>query len=279
MLKTQVEQLKDAVYYNLGGKKLVEFLGLERDIFQSYYTALNFFSDDKKRVAIEDIEKDFLVTTPAMTEQLLNFQSEQEVLVDIIRHATKDDVIYDVGASVGLYTCFLSDVSPSVYAFEPYPPNYDVLQENLSLNGDSGVKTYEIALSSEEGTAELFLEDDQRGTQRHSLAQKMTDREDADWYKGGGQKIDVSTESIDSFVDNRQEKPPSILKIDVEGAEMDVLKGADRTVDEHNPKRIYVEIHGDTEQDVRNWGRERDYAIETINTRHGQDTLRLRNAG
>jgi FkbM family methyltransferase len=129
------------------------------------------------------------------------------------------DVFWDVGAYIGDTTCIASRFVGNkgwVHAFEPSPYNYKMLCENIRMNNLKNVKSYKTALGSEKSVANIFLRStSNRGAD--SLVPLKIEEQDYE--------ITPIT-SIDILLKNPQMKCPSLIKIDVEGYELEVLKGA-----------------------------------------------------
>lgn len=121
----------------------------------------------------------------------------------------------DVGACVGQGSIFLAKWHEEVVAIEPTSENFATLQDTISLNGVRNVKIVRCALSSEIGTAEMHLLES-RG--HHSLGAVSTSG------KVGVERVEVST------VDGVIAGPIDLLKVDVEGFEMEVLRGSSRAL-------------------------------------------------
>lgn len=130
------------------------------------------------------------------------------------------DVVLDVGANIGWFSLLLDRRAPdgvSIYAFEPEPLNFGLLSENLELNGAGGVVPIQKAVSDEEGRRSLFVYPDKnRG--RHSLAP----------IPGAAGSVEVPTTTLDRVWRDRglDGRSVRLLKIDVEGFECAVLRGA-----------------------------------------------------
>jgi FkbM family methyltransferase len=154
-------------------------------------------------------------------------------------HAFRDAVrpgavVLDVGANVGSYTLlFAIWVGPTgrVFAFEPAPEARAGLRRHVALNGLTGrVEIMATAASSTPGFAR-FRADGASGANAIAL----------DGDGPAPTSIDVDTTSIDAFCDHHQ-LSPDVIKIDVEGAELDVLKGA-RDVLARRGVKAFVEFH------------------------------------
>lgn len=153
------------------------------------------------------------------------------------RLIAKGDVVYDLGANCGLHTMLFSILvgeNGRVYAFEPLPENIRELSENLSINGLKNVNIVQKAVSAKDGV-EGFTTARQR--KQGSLQAKPS---------SDANRIDVLVTSLDSFV--RSATTPSFVKIDVEGVEGHVIKGASSLIKEYKPL-LSIELHS-PEQDV-----------------------------
>jgi FkbM family methyltransferase len=143
------------------------------------------------------------------------------------------DVVFDVGANVGAYTLlFATWVGPSgrVFAFEPAAAPREGLERLVAANDlSSRVTTIPSAVSAAEGSL-TFLADASAGETRLVS------------HAGPG-TVSVPVTTIDA-VCQREGVVPRLIKIDVEGAELDVLRGARRTIASAGKDlRLYVEMH------------------------------------
>lgn len=135
---------------------------------------------------------------------------------------------FDIGANVGKYSIIIGNQlgkNGKVYSFEPEQSNLKALERNLLLNKIQNVKIIPIACSDKKGNLNFYLNKDNSGG--HSLVKK-TDK-----------KIVVKSETLDSIVKDKKIKDIKLIKIDVEGAESLVLKGAKKTLKKFHPKIIF----------------------------------------
>ncbi len=168
----------------------------------------------------------------------------------IANHLAKGHVLYDVGANVGFLTVIgahLVGEQGTVYAFEPVPENVSTLRGNVARNGLRSVRVLRLAVADKSGQTDLVLA-------RYSGGAALASVEAPPDAAG---TIQVEMVSIDDLVFARGFKPPSMVKIDVEGAEIEVLKGMPRTLRAHAPIVLY-EIDGATTQRVEEKRKECD---------------------
>jgi len=138
--------------------------------------------------------------------------------------------LFDVGAHVGYYTLVASRlVGPSgqVVAFEPNPRNLGYLRRHVLLNDCANVRVIAAAVADVAGQATF-----EEGAS------------DAEGALASGGRLDVEVVTLDALAyDTPGVHPPSVLKIDVEGAEQRVLLGAERILAEAQPD-ILLSTHG-----------------------------------
>ena len=161
---------------------------------------------------------------------------EEPVQTALRRVLRSGDVFFDVGASVGFFTLLgarLVGPRGTVVAFEPHPATVQELRQNVDANALDNVLVLPQAVSSRRGDAVLEL--------RHGARSSLADAPVAT-----GRVAHVATTSIDDFVAIHPVLVPAVVKIDVEGHEVDVLRGMRGTLSQHNPF-IICEMHGKNE--------------------------------
>lgn len=145
-------------------------------------------------------------------------------------------VIYDLGANVGVSSLFFASLYPkaSIYGFEPLPENLEVCLLNYRGIANKS-QVFPWAIGSKTGQATFDCKNDSRGgrleTAHHDPSLHTTSQ------------IQVKVISVTDLIDQEGLPPPDFLKIDVEGAEYDVLEGLKGCV--HSLRLIYLETHGE----------------------------------
>lgn len=151
----------------------------------------------------------------------------QRQLTQFIAQALRPgDIFVDVGANLGYFTLVAANAvakSGCVHAFEPEPRNFALLQRNLSLNSFDHVVCHQVAVGARSGEASLHLSDANLGA--HSLMGKEGLVE--------GRKVSLMTleDALASEL-----RPLRLIKIDVQGLELQVLKGMERMLAPANPR-------------------------------------------
>ena len=155
-----------------------------------------------------------------------SYEREQTRLFEA--HVRPGQTVLDVGAHVGYYTLLASSlVGPrgAVWAFEPSPHNARFLRRHVRLNRCANVRVEEGAVSSREGTA-WFAPGSGSGT----------------GHLAGSGRFQVRTVALDAWCAEREIRP-DVVKIDVEGAEREVLEGARRVLETARPL-LFLSTHG-----------------------------------
>jgi FkbM family methyltransferase len=140
-------------------------------------------------------------------------------------------VFFDIGANVGFFSMLAARMvgeAGAVYAFEPVPANAAKIERNASLNGFSHVHVLPVAISDEVGSRELLLAEHVGGSVLRSAGTPPD-------LVGSMQ---AETTTIDTIVQRASVRMPDVVKIDVEGAELQVLKGMRRVLEEKRPRLI-----------------------------------------
>ncbi|MHA2336197.1 MAG: FkbM family methyltransferase [Candidatus Hodarchaeales archaeon] len=135
-------------------------------------------------------------------------------------------ICFDIGANVGTYSLLFSRHSKLTYAFEPLPRNLKFLLKTIKLNKLKNIKVFPYAVADKTGFSWF-----QEGS---SVAEGKLD-------SGGTLKVPMI--ALDTFIEKNKIEP-NLLKIDVEGAELLVLKGGKNYLLKNKPL-LLIETHGD----------------------------------
>ena len=183
--------------------------------------------------------------------------------------ALDSKVIWDVGAHIGYHTLVFSKYSGidgKILAFEPNPKNRELLNENLKLNPELGrrVKIEGIALSDKIGKTTMRVERNELKTSSSGgYIKDITPPLQENAYENF-EEIEVNTSTIDDAVFNQRAPAPNIMKIDVEGAELNVLEGGKNVLEKYKPLLV-IEIHSERLMlDVGGFLEKLGYKIEII---------------
>jgi len=158
---------------------------------------------------------------------------ESEVTRVLTSTVKQGMTVIDIGAHIGYYTLlFAKSVGPSgrVFSFEPHPSNFDLLSKNVQLNKLMQVQPLNQAVFSHAGEITISVPDDQPNSGNGSAC-----------IAKGVQQFRVSAISLDAFCEKFTVRP-DVIKMDVEGAEYEVLRGAEQVIAQFRPK-LLIELH------------------------------------
>lgn len=137
------------------------------------------------------------------------------------------DVFIDVGANIGYYTCLALSMGKQVVAVEPLHQNVRLLYRNLQINGWDAAEVYPIGIAARPGLAQLYGRDTgasiMKGWNGIPSALRQT----------------ISLNTLDNIIGNRFSSKAITIKVDVEGAELDLLRGANNILN-RSPKPLWV---------------------------------------
>lgn len=176
---------------------------------------------------------------PANSDMILTLSTKFEAdLIDYFK-IKPDSIFLDIGANAGKYSFFVCQNSqnPMIYSFEPSPSTFLGLSRNIELNKNSGIKALNIALSDSKGVLQFANSKTKTG-----LSHVVQENEliDSTFFE----LTNVKILPLDDFTETGEIDPLKIdlIKIDVEGHEFEVLKGAESTLKKILPKtRILIE--------------------------------------
>jgi len=151
------------------------------------------------------------------------------------------DVLFDVGAKIGLYSIYAAKKGVSVVAFEPESQNYALLNRNVFLNQAwDQICCLNVALSDKNGIDFLYLPRLEAGGALNNFGEAL------DWRK---KPFDASFKqaavayTLDSFLLCFPDPFPQHIKIDVDGLEAKIVKGSEKTLREERVKSLSIEIN------------------------------------
>jgi len=170
------------------------------------------------------------------TTTICEFFSPHSLIMPVNFPSIHPRVIYDLGANVGVSSLFFASLFPkaTIYGFEPLPENFEVCLLNYRGIPNSS-QVFPWAIGSKTGQAIFDCKNDSRGGRLEFTNQDPNLQTIA--------QIQVKIISIADLINKEGLPPPDFLKIDVEGAEYDVLAGLAGYED--SVGSIYLETHGD----------------------------------
>lgn len=204
------------------------------DISSAIKKAKTDFLQNKINVVVKS--KDGLLFHIMDGDALEKIQEYREDFVDDHFRPQNNDVVVDIGAHIGIYTLkasrLLSDKG-KVFAIEPDPITFLRLKENVQLNKATNVTPINVAIFSENKKVKLYQS-------KFSSANSIK-------FEVGTDYVEVDASTLDQIMEKYGHDRVEWIKVDVEGAEKEVLDGASKLLSQNNTLKVILEIHS---QDV-----------------------------
>lgn len=177
---------------------------------------------------------------------------EHAVTQTLAAQTQRGAVCFDIGGHRGFMAGVMSlSGARAVYCFEPNPINIEKIRELIALNPDAGIELVPAAVGAADGVVSFSLMSEE------SMGKLATSRFQPEAAKS--RQIEVEMRSLDSLVGDGTIEPPSLIKIDIEGAEAMVLAGAADVIAKFRP-RLLIEVHSyDLLGECRQWLEARGY--------------------
>jgi FkbM family methyltransferase len=162
-------------------------------------------------------------TNPKMVQLFLSHKHPQEDELEIFnRYVNKDTVFLDIGANIGTISVAMAKHVKEVHSFEPVEENLELLTENIKLNQVTNIQVHPVALGSHSGTVRLALPDPT--------------------YDAGSYTVEEGDGNVSLITLDSLDLQPTFIKMDIEGYEIEALKGARATIQKNKPV-LFFEIN------------------------------------
>ena len=210
----------------------------------------------------------FIESNERVKERVRNISHEREMIETMLTVSEPDDIIWDVGACLGIHSfiCGLHVPYGKVMCFEPMPVNRGVLVDNMHINQIDNIEVYKHAVAEESGKTRFSIRESmEAGYGRHGISTGDYDEV---------HKIQVRKTCGDDFSHLKQ--IPNVVKIDVEGASPLVLRGMEKTLKKDECRELFLETHepnpvqpshedfGFTREDIIDFIKSCGFKVETL---------------
>lgn len=163
--------------------------------------------------------------------------------LDKIINLYEQPIFIDIGANYGYYSIKYSADCSKIFAFEPVQNTFKVLSENIEINKIKNITTFMNGLSNVKEQRKINL---YNASGNNSIYERDIP-EGHPLKKTGVETIQLLV--LDDLINNNQVEKPNIIKIDVEGAELNVLLGAKQVISKYRPT-VLLEYSEDTSRDA-----------------------------
>jgi len=159
-------------------------------------------------------------------------KSYEEFETKLVKKIIKEgDVVIDIGGNIGYFTLIFAKLvgeNGQVFVFEPEPNSYKILKKNVEINGYNNVKLINKAVSNEPKKVKLYLDDSNLGG--HSLANRNNKK-----------SIEIDAIKLDEFLGSKGKI--NFIKMDVEGAEIEAIKGMSDLLKKMDDLKMLIEFN------------------------------------
>lgn len=214
-------------------------IGTTVKTFQKYQNWAEIISSRaKKRIPAEFILRDgtrFETGRLLVWHELVNEIFFEHVYTPVPLQIERHDVVVDIGAHIGVFSVFAASMTQNtIYAFEPFPHNFEVLKRNISVNGVNNILPSRCAVSDRPGSTTLLLSSASSTNHllsNHTILDKLEEYQASTEhlkYKSAmpGELrdcIEVPTTTLQDIIDSNNLEQIDFLKMDCEGSEELIL--------------------------------------------------------
>lgn len=186
----------------------------------------------KDEFTIVDGHKMFLDKNDSLLLSINKIYEENET--NFIKDSINEgDIVIDIGANIGYYTLLFARLvgnTGKVYSFEPDPRNCLLLEKNIQINDYNNIVLEKKAISDKTEKSILYVTDDNAGSTMHK-GNSTTKNE-----------IDIDAITLDDYF-KANSIAPDFIKIDIEGYELNALKGMKMVLQSSNKIKIMIEYN------------------------------------
>ncbi|MFW6129531.1 MAG: FkbM family methyltransferase [Atribacterota bacterium] len=193
-----------------------------------------------KKMYIDISKVKYDIGEESIAKQLALDGIREPVSTVYFRKYIKDcEVFLDIGANIGYYTLIAAEEMKKdgiIYAVEPSDENIELLKKNIFANGyGKMVKIHKLAFSDKKGEVNYFVSS--MSNLNTTYNSELVHKKQVPFLK----RYKVKSTTVDKFLEDN--KKPEFIKMDIEGAEVDVIKGMKKTLRAKKKIILFIEIH------------------------------------
>ena len=229
-------------------KFLIFFNNLSKNILNInlFYWLYNFSNENSYLNAVINNKKIYFFCPNSITEWRVKtlYTKEPETIDWINKFKGNKNVFWDVGSNIGLYSIYaaIKHKNINVFSFEPSPLNLRLLSRNISKNNlEKKIKIVQLPLSDKKNIFSIMNEAEiMEGGALNSF--KIKKNFEGKEFKGRN-KFNLLGTNLNFLVESKIIQLPNYIKIDVDGLEHLILKGADKILKSNKIKSISIELN------------------------------------
>jgi len=204
-----------------------------------------FFTGERMNYIIKEIlgSKMCLFPDDPLSQALIRDGIREPEATAVMQKILKPDwTVIEIGANLGYYALMEAKVVKQVYAIEPILKNMEALKKSIELNGYKNIKTYQLAIGPSNGEFDILV------SRSSNISTMMADKMSVgvrNWFKSysiGTEKIKTLT--LDSFIENLKIDKVDLVRMDIEGYEIEAVKGMQNTLKNMSKgSYLFIEFH------------------------------------
>lgn len=192
------------------------------------------------------------------------FTKEPETLAWLNQNGSEKKILFDIGANMGIYSLYYAKkFNSKVISFEPSIKNLEFLTKNIKVNNlENNITVISNPLTKTLKVSDFYQSNFVGGGANASLLSKAEKHKSKQYYNNRNEIFYKTLGiSLDKFFDFNPSVNPSLIKIDVDGNELDIIKGAKKLLSRNLKISLLIEIREETEQEVNEILRELDFKM------------------
>lgn len=234
IFNTLTDRLLGAIGINRPGARMSKFLGKLNPVFE---------------IELSGKKCKFYCPNDLIYWRAVTFWTKEPETLQWIDSFNPGDTLFDVGANIGLYTIYAGLRGIRVMAFEPQALNYNILNRNVYLN-DLGaeVTCLNLAIADKKKFGHLYISEFVEGGALNNFGGSK------DWNKKEFRpdfKQGMLAYSLDEFVKENPGMVPQHIKIDVDGIEDLIIKGAMKLLKHRKVRSVLIEINEELKEHLK----------------------------
>lgn len=251
-------------------KFLLQKIQAGKTFYKRIIPPLYFYTTNSWRTANRD-GINFHLDISCLIDHSIYFNTLKEpTWINLFKQLKKDFVVLDIGANIGFHTLNFAKICSKgqVYSFEPDSETFKRLSKNVEINEFRNIMTFQLALGAKPGQMSLY-----KLFVNNPGANRLLSHQPSGHSRV--EMVDVTT--CDLIVEQLQPNRIDLIKIDVEGFELFVLRGATQLIEKHRPI-LFVELaevnlqeHSLTPNDLVSFIHNLGYEIKDAKTMNGLD--------
>lgn len=204
-------------------------------------------AEELSRISLKIGQYQYNTSSELLLWRAKTLHTKEPITIDWLTNFKEDEILFDVGANVGMYSIFAGVNKVKVYSFEPEASNYSILNQNIYSNNISKyVKAYPLAISDLESFDVLKITSMLSGSGHTTFGNndKFKQVKNPTVFEQGS-----FCTTLDNLVYKYKFPIPNYLKIDVDGLESKIIKGANNLIKANQIKSILIELNENLEED------------------------------